>query len=314
MAPGIEGLLDFRKSQLVYYSPYVFAKEVSLAEQYEEVLAPKISQYGTEGSKLSWEVSIQGENFVFLYEYLPWDSHYFSRTCYRLFTVLYRHENAPALIEAIQAFRKELLGEGNCYCTVEIPAEDIFLIQCLNVAGFKMVETRLHYYKTDLQNFAGERFAVRTASPEDIPVLSKVAATCRNSFDRLHADYAFSDQEADKYLATYAASAVNGYCDQVLVPDQKGLPVSSFIAINLTTAVFSKETLTFAKIGLAAVGEENRGWLVKLLSEAIRFARDNRADYIIYPTQATNKAAIRTCEKLNFQFGQAYHLLAFSSH
>ncbi|AKQ44774.1 hypothetical protein TH63_02680 [Rufibacter radiotolerans] len=314
MAPGIEGLLDYRKSQLVYYSPYVFAKEVSLEEQYEEVLVPRIAQYGAEENKFKREVSIQGEDFVFLYEFLPWDSHYFSRTSYRLFTVLYRLENAPALIEAIQAFRQEVLGAGNCYCTAEIPAEDIFLIQCLNVAGFKMVETRLHYYKTDLQDFTGERFAVRPATSADIPVLSSVAATCRNNFDRLHADYAFSGQEADKYLATYAASAVNGYCDQVLVPDQKGLPVSSFIAINLTPAVFTKETLTFAKIGLAAVGEENRGWLVKLLSEAIWFAKENQVAYLIYPTQATNKAAIRTCEKLNFRFGQAYHLLAFSSH
>ncbi|GAB2530902.1 GNAT family protein [Rufibacter soli] len=314
MEPGIEQFLACRKNQLAYYSPFGFMKVADLLAQFEAVIQPKTAQYGAEENKLKQVISIKGQDFVFLYEYLPWDSQFFNRRCYRLFTVLYSQENAPALVEAVQVFKSSLQKTPNCYCTAEIPAEDIFLIQCLNEAGLRLVETRAHYYRADLQNFTEKRELVRTATLEDIPILSRVAATCPNAYDRLHADYTFAEKEADQYLATYAASAVRGFCDQVLVPNQKDIQVASFIAFNLSATVFPNETVTFVKIALAAVGIENRGWLVKLLSEAVWFAKENKAAYVIYPTQITNKAAIRTCEKLGFRYGQSYHLLAFSSN
>jgi dTDP-4-amino-4,6-dideoxy-D-galactose acyltransferase len=70
-----------------------------------------------------------------------------------------------------------------------------------------------------LEDFTAERYPVRKAIPADIPVLANVAAVNRNNFDRLHADYSFSEQDADHYLATYAQAAVNGFCATVLVPN-----------------------------------------------------------------------------------------------
>jgi dTDP-4-amino-4,6-dideoxy-D-galactose acyltransferase len=313
MEAGIEALLINRKDVLAYYNPYVFLKEFELAGQNELFIREKIKQYDEVDQNLKLHVTVDNLDFVFLYEFLPWDSEHFHRNCYRLFTVLYSQPDARALKKAISIFKETLRQAAKMYCFAEIPAEDIFLIQCLNESGVRLVETRLYYFKTNLQSYTEERYQVRNATGEDVPVLSKVAAACRNNYDRVHADPSFTKQEADHYLATYAASAVKGFCDHVLVPYEHGLPVSSFLAFNVKGNILPENPLKILKVNLAAVGLENRGWLLKLLSEAIHFAVENTVSYVVYPTQATTKAAIRTCEKLGFRLGQTNHILAFSS-
>ncbi|RNI30846.1 hypothetical protein EFA69_07010 [Rufibacter immobilis] len=310
---GVEELLESREEKLVYYSPYSFVREIKPPDQFDLFVRPKIDVFGTTDSQRQFTATVAGMDFVFLYEYLPWDSQYFAKACFKLFTVLFSRQHAPALVQAIHLFRSKLQKSGAFYCFSEIPSEDIFLIQCLNEAGVRLVETRLHYFRRKTADVDAVRYAVREATAADIPALSSVAASNRNSYDRLHADYTFSDMEADRYLATYAEAAVNGFCDHVFVPDVPGLPVASFIAFDHDTEVSPKHLFEAVRIKLSAAAPENKGWLFKLLSEVICYAEGQKECFFIYPTQATNRAALRVCEKLGFSYGAASHIFAFGS-
>ncbi|QHL89036.1 hypothetical protein GU926_17025 [Nibribacter ruber] len=283
-----------------------------MADQFEVFVKSKIDQFGSHDYLRQFTVSVQGNDFVFLYEYLPWDSDYFKRNCFKLFTVLFVTQNATALVEAIFLFKQKLQEVENVYCFMEIPTEDIFLLQCLNEAGLKLVETRFHYFKKNLAAFEGPRYSVRKANAEDSAMVAKIAAENRNAYDRLHADHAFSEQEADEYLGTYAAAAVNGFCHQVLVPNVPNLPVASFIAYDHYRKISPKHTVSLVYARLAAVSPENRGWYVKLLTEVIHAAKEEQATYLKITTQSTNKAVIKTFESLGCNFGATTHILSFN--
>ncbi|ALI99746.1 GNAT family protein [Rufibacter tibetensis] len=314
MEISLEELIQSRKDALENYSPYSFIREIKPSNQFYLFVKDKIKRFGAVDTCYQLSITIDDSNFVFLYEDLPWDSKYFNRNCYKLFTVLYAQQNASALIKAIITFRTKLQEAGKCYCFAEIPAEDIFLIQCLNEAGVKLVETRLHFYLnlSDLKKYQGERYHVRKATVADIPVLTNVASLCRNSFDRLHADYTFSNEEADQYLATYAEAAVNGFCDTVFVPNEATLPTASFLSFNLVRDIGAFSGISLLRVSLAAVAPENKGWLSKLLSEAVQYGKEQKMSHIEYPTQASNRAAINVCEKLGFNLGSTSHILSFS--
>ena len=307
-----EELVQARAEVLAFYSPYTFIRKIKLPEQFSLFVRPALEKFGTVDSCRQMEVTAEGRPFVFLYEHVAWDSHYFGRPCYKLFTVLFSGKRASALIKAIGVFKATLRRQENCYCFAEIPAEDIFLIQCLNEAGVRMVETRLHYFKSDVAAFSGKRYSVREATKADAGVLAEVAATSRNAFDRLHADYAFAEQEADMYLATYAQAAVSGFCDYVLVPDVPNVPVASFIAFDSLDSIFPGSNLCLVHARLAAVAPENGGWYVKLLSEVIFRAQKQNASLVKVTTQAANRSVIRTLESLNFSFGSLSHILVFA--
>ncbi|WP_210466249.1 hypothetical protein [Rufibacter roseolus] len=313
MEQGLDELINFRKNALAFYSPYVFIREIKPFDQFDLFVKRRIEEFGTKDSCLQFAVTVDGANFVFLYEYLTWDSNHFERKCYKLFTVLYSQENAPALVKAARIFKDKLFQVEPCYCFSEIPAEDIFLIQALNEAGFKLVETRLHYFRKKLEDFTGEHYSVRSARAEEALVLSKVAAQSRNEYDRLHADYSFSDAEADHYLATYAAASVNGFCDCVIVPNVPNLPVASFLAYDVYEKISPNHYLSVMYARLAAVTSENRGWYVKLLTEFMQRAKEQKASYVKITTQSTNKTVIKTFEKLGCSLGAASHILTYNS-
>lgn len=309
---NIQNLIKARENELVYYSPYTFIRQIREAEQFASFVQPKLAEFGKFENKYQWSVIIEAVETIFLYEYLPWDSNHFNKPCFKLFTVLYENKNAEVLVQATRAYKEMLTSKGNFYCFTEIPSEDIFLFQCLNQAGFKMVETRLLYFKNDLVAFeGGKRFSVRKATACDIPILAQVAAVAKNNFDRLHADYEFTVQEADAYLATYATAAVNGFCDQVWVPHVQKLSVASFIAFNYLEKIHPELNVGIVYARLAAVAPENSGWFLKLLSEILYFGKEKKADYMKYTTQSVNKSVIRTLDSLGFRLGATSHVFAY---
>lgn len=296
-----------------FYSPYSFIREIKPRDQYQVFIKERIQKHGVDDHYHTFSIIVDGVEFAFLYEFLPWDSNFMGRDCYRLFTVLFSHHNANALVKAAKSFKDKLLATSNTYCFSEIPSEDIFLLQCLNIAGFKMVETRFHYFRRKAEDFEAERYKVRKATTADIPILKEVAAKSRNEYDRLHADYSFSEEIADHYLATYAAAAVNGFCDYVLVPDVPGYPIASFLAFDSYEKISPKHNLSLMYARLAAVAPENTGWYVKLLTEFMHYAKEQKASYVKITTQSTNRTVIRTFDKLGCSFGACFHLLSLSS-
>ena len=243
---------------------------------------------------------------------LPWDSDYFDTPTYRLFTGLFGADaNAEQLEASAAALRRELAVRGPFYAFSVVPAEDVVLLQALTGGGWRLVETRLNFFCPTAAATLPAPAPVRLARPEEAVAIGQIAAAERNSYDRFHADPWFGEERADAFLARYAASAVaGGTADAVLLPNEPGLPGDSFLAISDTPAAPDLPGSAFSRVLLTAVGPRNRGWHVKLVAETVRRAAGLGFPYVLMTTQATNRAVLRTCEKLGFRLGSTSHVLA----
>jgi dTDP-4-amino-4,6-dideoxy-D-galactose acyltransferase len=248
-----------------------------------------------------------------LLQKLAWDSAYFGTATFRLFTGLFDERvTTRALAQAATKLRQQLAArQGAFYAFTIVPAEDIQILQGLTSAGWRLVETRSTYYREQLQGFEFPRFPVRTASMQEALQIGQIAAAARNPYDRVHADEWFGNARADAYLRKYAENAVlNKLATTVLVPDETALPVDSFLAIKDLEADSEVLGVRMSRVLLTAVGPLNQGWHVKLVAETVHRAQALGHDAVLMTTQATNRAVLRTCEKLGFQLGATSHVLA----
>jgi dTDP-4-amino-4,6-dideoxy-D-galactose acyltransferase len=149
------------------------------------------------------------------------------------------------------------------------------------------------------------------AGMDDIPDLREVARRMRNRFDRVHADPAFTDEEADGYLATFAEQSVRGFADMVAVPDLPGVKPFGFLAAGNPERITD---LNIARLVLAAVdNREHRGWMFHLLEAVIQELKKKDTDILTTITQASNRPAIRTWEKAGFMLGFINHVYSYST-
>ncbi|GAA4015450.1 hypothetical protein GCM10022408_30960 [Hymenobacter fastidiosus] len=306
-------LVAARAEKLFFYSPYNFLRKLDVATQQELFGTGAALHYAADANHRVFEFEHEGATVQFLYTFLPWDTDFFRAPVYKVFTALFADDtSATTLAAAGNAFRQQLGQEGAAYCFAELPAEDTRVAQALGDAGWRLVETRLTYFHDGVAAFEQPRYPVRPARPEEAAAIGRISAAARNEYDRFHADQWFADDQGDRFLARYAAAAVEGYCDDVLVPAEPGLPVDSFLAISDLQAHGVSLSSGFSRVVLTAVGPANRGWHLKLVAETVQRARQNGAEYVLMTTQATNRAVFRTCEKLNFRVGGCGHVLACS--
>ena len=176
--------------------------------------------------------------------------------------------------------------------------------------GFRLIETRLTYYRDDIDRFeCGRRSAVRLATEEDIPSIKRVAMESRNEYDRFHADVFFSASKADEYLGRYAENSVKGFADLVVVPAGVEGEPEAF----LTGVFLPEQAVIGGKVGrmvLSAVGAARRGWYRRLIAEMSHMYREMDVKIVFMSTQSTNRAVIRVWESLGYRFGRATHILA----
>lgn len=300
-------LVDQRSTILQRHSPYCFLRGLPAEVQQVHFGTGKASRFGQKQS----EQVFTSNSVQFLYESLAWDTAFFGAPTFRLCSVLFSPKHSlRELTHAVRAFQRELAQYGYSYCFVEVPAEDIRLLQALTQAGWRWNETRLHYYQAQVAEYNAPRHGVRLARLEEAAQLGRVAAAARNPYDRFHADPWFGADRADAFLACYAAAATKGYCDAVLVPDEAGVPVDSFLAISDLHTDAARLEVQLSRVVLTAVGPANRGWHRRLLSETLHRARERGGDFVLMTTQATNGAVIRNAEKLNFALGATTHVLS----
>ena len=262
---------------------------------------------------------------VVRYRRLSWDSAHFGVPMFRIESAQWADGTGAAAavassIAALQALVRSESERG--HVSAEVPAEDVVTAQALGLAGFRLIETRVTYFRDDLQSFTAEpRWRVRAATPDDIADLRAVAAGARNAFDRYHADPFFSPEQADGYLATYAEASVRGLADLVLMPDEPaGSPPGAFFTATMTQPPACPLGLhhdcgfavAVGRIPLVAVGPERQGWHLRLLAEMSHRFRERGMEVACMTTQATNRAVIRNCEKLGYRFGRLTHLFAWS--
>jgi dTDP-4-amino-4,6-dideoxy-D-galactose acyltransferase len=191
-----------------------------------------------------------------------------------------------------------------------VAAEDTALLQALTGSGWRLIETRLNFYCPVKEVTLPVPAPVRLAQASEAEYVGQISAAARNNFDRFHADPWFGLTRADNFLACYAQAAVEGsYAAAVLLPDEFGLPIDSFLAIGDIPALSGLPGSAASRVLLTAVGPKNRGWHLKLVAEAVRRAASLQHSYVLMTTQATNKAVFRTCEKLGFRLGNTSHVL-----
>lgn len=303
-------LITANWDRFIFYSPYNFLRQLDPNRHREFLkgtLAPWLSQAE---NHFTFFTETEGNAFHFMYQYLPWDSNYFQTPTYKVYTVFHNSTDFQITCRAVAAFKAHLQEKGTGYCFFNLPAEDIFLIQAFNTAGFRLSETRLTFYHDAVAAFDYPRFPVRAAVTADIPLLKEVAVNARNDYDRYHADVSFTREQADAYLATYAEACVNGLAETVLVPAEKDLEPAAFLAISGLAKDAEKLGTSFAQITLTAVSPVCKGWHLKLSAETIQYAKSQHREYVLMTTQATNRAVFRTTEKLGFKLGNTTHILA----
>lgn len=306
-------LLAQRASTLFFYSPYNFLREIPVELQQQLFGAGHVADF-EQNPRNHIVTTGQGSNRTqLLYSELPWDSEFFGTATYRLHTGLFASDaSLQGRIKAVEQLQQQLAADGSYYCFSEVPTEDTALLQTLTASGWRLVETRLQFYHDGLTAFEQPRYPVRMARSEEAEAIGRISAAARNPYDRFHADEWFGAERADAFLARYASAAVQGYCDAVLVPDDPRLPVDSFLAISDLNADSAALGVGMSRVALTAVGPHNRGWHLRLVSETVQRARQNKAQYVLMTTQATNRAVFRTCEKLGFKLGGSSHVLACS--
>lgn len=303
-------LVRARADVLALHSPYHFLRELPREAQQARFGMGAALRFAAESH--AEVLPMAGGGGQWLLQGLPWDTAWFDTPTYRLFTGLFDPGTTPAdRLRAAAALRHDLAARGAFYAFSVVPAEDVALLQALTGGGWQLIETRLNFYCPTAAATLPPPAPVRLARPDEAAAVGRIAATARNSYDRFHADPWFGEARADAFLARYAEATVVGTCaNAVLLPDEPGLPVDSFLAINDAPAAPDLPGSGASRVLLTAVGARNRGWHHKLVAETVRRAAGLGFPYVLMTTQATNQAVIRTCEKLGFRLGSTRHVLA----
>lgn len=302
-------LFESRCEKLIYYSNFSFlrSKHTNIIEN----LIKKHLIEIIENDDNAIEIIVNGYKHIFLIRYLEWDSKFFDFPCFKIEYILYNHKNYSILRSAVKNFLQLFFSARWGYCFLDIPSEDNLLIQALNEASFKLIETRLTYY-LDLTNFNSPRYPVRKANLDDIANLKDVSSRMVNQYDRFHSDTFFPVNKADSFLGTFAEESVKGFADIVIVPDDANSP-DAFVTANYLTQYWDNLGEKVSKMVLSAVSNETRqGWYIKLISEMAYHLKEYGSRYSIMHPASTNKAVIHTYEKLGCKLGQTSHILSIS--
>jgi dTDP-4-amino-4,6-dideoxy-D-galactose acyltransferase len=309
MTQELETFFEARKEKLFFYSPYNFIREIDNQNHFAIIQKMFVNTQVT-----LTEIVVEGHKFFFASQFLAWDSDYFKKPMHKLVGVLYEKDDYGFLKKAVQKFLEGYIAANQGYYFMEIPSEDITLMQALNANGFRLVETRLTYFRGELNAFnSPQRYKVRKATEQDIHTLKNVAQNTRNIYDRLHADTSFAIDIADAYLATYVENAVKGFADVVLVPNDENYSSEAFLTANYLTDNWSTIGKNVSKMVLSAVAPSCKGWYQKLITEMTYHLREQGAEYIFMNTQSTNRAVFRVWEKLGYQLGSTNHILVFQN-
>jgi dTDP-4-amino-4,6-dideoxy-D-galactose acyltransferase len=306
----LEQLLESKKNDLIIYSPYNFINELEPKAIVEGTVIESIINEISSNVLNVIKIEISGKEHFFFIKHLDWDTNYFGFPSYRIELILYDHNELFILSKAINKFI-ELSKEKSAYYFINIPCEDILLIQAMCKTKFKLIETRLNYYLHDVKKYMNKKFSVREAKYEDIEILKNIAIKMRNKYDRVHADPAFTSNQADNYLGKFLEESFNGFADILLVPDVPQIEPFGFLIANKPKDILG---INVSKLVLAAIDNTiMKGWFYKLLDEMINKVKEFNADYLTTITQASNKAAIRTWEKAGFKLGYTTHIFSFKN-
>lgn len=255
---------------------------------------------------------VEGDVAV-LAERLRWDSEFFGFRVARLGAVVplsgRQVPDDPTARDAVRELVRRARTAGIAYLIASVDARDLATLRALATSQFVLIETRLHFHRSLRGYDAGERFAIRRATPGDLPGLEEAAVSMVNPYDRFHSDPFIRPEVADRLMVRWVReSVVGGFADETWVPDSP-LPLAF-----CTTKRHQPDWGTWGvrlvqPVVLGAVAPPFKGWYRKLISEICFRLADEGAEHAYFVTQSANAAAIRTVERLGFRLGRAEHTL-----
>ena len=293
------------------YSPYRFLPGISDVKSQNEYIYNKLKQLSVNKNTIIFKAVVRGLKHYFIVSPLSWDTEYFGFQNFRIEFIIYDHQLPEVLNIAIKKFYIFSCKFSKSYFFFDVPAEDYLLVQSLGNTPFKLIETRLNYILRNLNIEDNNSYPVRTVREEDISFLKKIAVSSANPYDRIHADNSFSNTQADEYIGTFIENAVRGFADVVLVPDLPEVSPFAFLAFNKPVET---DNYKIAKLVLAASDSSfEKGWLYKLLVEAIRILQKEGTTHLTTITQGSNLPAIKSWEKAGFDYGFCTHIFSFNT-
>lgn len=245
------------------------------------------------------------------YRQLAWDTGFFGVPTMR---VEFTDHTTDTPVEALRQNFNDLFQALSAthpryYLFAEVPCEDTQTILAMTQAGMRLIETRVTYFRDDIQRFELERRdAVRRAIEADIPALRQCAIDSVNHFDRFHADDFFTPQQSDDFMGVFVENSVKGFADEVLVPESG--PADAFLTANYVKTPSELQHRRFGKMVLSAVAPARRGWYVKLIGAMSAQFRAAGVDTAFMTTQATNRAVLKVWHHHGYQYGRCTHIFS----
>jgi len=241
---------------------------------------------------------------------LAWDSEFFGVPIFRIdYTSgpfgIREEDIKTAFLElriAIASKNKEFYVFG------EVPVEDTQTCVGITEAGWRLIETRVTYFRDDIQRFEHiEERPTRHAVFEDIPELRIAAMNAINPYDRFHADSFFSDREAADFMAIFAENSLRGFADVVLVPASG--PANAFVTGKRIEQTDSCQ-IRAGKNVFTAVIDDRKGWYRHLIGALGNCFREQGMDVMLVTTQSANRAVLKVLFQHGFRFGRATHIFS----
>ncbi len=236
--------------------------------------------------------AIQVINVNELVEKLPWDTGFFGINVARLRVARIDRATLAAVLDWCRQEQVMCL-----YYEADI--NDPLSIHLAESNGFKLVDVRVTLgidLRCDMFNDSidpVEGLVIRPFKREDIPALELIAKeSCRSS--RYYFDTEFPRGTCERLYMVWIRNSCNGLADEVLVAELGGKPVGF-----LTCKIYKG----FGRIVLVGIDPQFRGQGIgsHLVSEAVRWFRDNGLNLIKVVTQARNIGAQRLYQAAGFK-------------
>jgi dTDP-4-amino-4,6-dideoxy-D-galactose acyltransferase len=290
-------------------SPLAFTRRINV-EADRAMLVDRLTQPLPPDADLRFVHEAGGTDVAVFARKLAWDSGFFGYGVARLDGIFSLTSGAAPVDyhSAVTALIDLAAARDVTYLFAAVDARDLATLRALGDAGFALIETRLYYHR-DLEHFAhDQRYAVRIATPEDVPLLSAAARDTINAYDRFHADPFITRTQADDMMCRWVeASVCEGFADVTFVPDAP--QPKAFCTVRYHKDKWERWGLRLAQPVFSAVAPEFKGWYRKLISEITCHLIEQGAQHAFMTTQSTNSAVVWTWESLGYRYGKAEHIL-----
>jgi len=252
-----------------------------------------------------------GDQGIIVAEKLPWDSTFFGFGIAKLhgfFPLNFNRYCSPEEYRwIISRFVQEAMERNIVYVFGQVDSRDLHFVRCLGESGFSLIETRLYYHMSIKNYHYKERFPVRFAQEEDIPLLGETARTMVNPYDRFHSDPIVSKRDADRLMYKWVeASVKEGFADVTLIPDVE-FP-KAFCTVRYHKSDWESWGLKLAQPVFSAVSTDMKGWNRRIISETNYHLKEIGAEHSFLITQITNIPVTWIWESLGYRYGKGEYV------